>query len=64
MKPCTLIIHSGTNDLKIGVNTMRKVRKLKKVLREADKSEEIKIGFSIPVLFTVKIKTLKMYGMT
>ena len=42
---------------------MRKVRKLEKVLREADKSEEIKIGFSIPVLFTVKIKTLKMYGM-
>ena len=45
-KPDTLIIHTGTNDLTIGVNTMKKVRKLVKVVREIDESEKIKIDFS------------------
>ena len=45
-KPDTLIIHTGTNDLTNGVNTMKKVRKLVKVVREIDESENIKIGFS------------------
>ena len=45
-KPDTLIIHTGTNDLTNGVNTMKKVRKLVKVVREIDESEKIKIGFS------------------
>ena len=41
-----MIIHTGTNDLTNGVNTMKKVRKLVKVVREIDESEKIKIGFS------------------
>ena len=45
-KPDTLIIHTGTNDLTNGVNTMNKVRKLVKVVREIDESEKIKIDFS------------------
>ena len=45
-KPDTLIIHTGTNDLSNGVNTMKKVRKLVKVVCEIDESEKIKIGFS------------------
>ena len=44
--PDTLIIHTGTNDLTNGVNPMKKVRKLGKVVREIDKSEKLKIGFS------------------
>ena len=44
-KPDTLIIHTGTNDLTNGVNTMKKVRKLVKVIRKIDESEKIKIGF-------------------
>ena len=45
-KPDTLIIHTDTNDLTNGVNTIKKVRKLVKVIREIDGSEKIKIGFS------------------
>ena len=45
-KPDTLIIHAGTNDLTNGVNTMKKVRKLVKVVCEIDESQKIKIGFS------------------
>ena len=45
-KPDTLIIHTGTNDLTNSVITMKKVRKLVKVVREIDESEEIKVGFS------------------
>ena len=45
-KPDTIIFHTGTNDLTNGVNTMKKIRKLVKVVREIDESEEIKIGFS------------------
>ena len=60
-KPDTLIIHTGTNDLTNGVNAMKKVRKLVKVVREIDESEKVKIVF--PVLFTGKIKTLKINEM-
>ena len=42
----TLIIYTGTNDLINGINTMKKVRELVKVVREIDESEKIKIGFS------------------
>ena len=45
-KPDTLIIHTNTNDLTNGVNTIKKVRKPVKVIREIDGSEKIKIGFS------------------
>ena len=45
-KPDTLIIHTCTNDLTDGVNTMKKVRKLVKVVREIDESQKLKIGFS------------------
>ena len=45
-KPDTLMIHTGVNDLTNGVNTMKKVRKLVKVVCEIDESEKIKIGFS------------------
>ena len=45
-KPDTLIIHTGTNGHTNGVNTMKKVRKLVKVVRETDESEKIKISFS------------------
>ena len=41
-----MIIHTGTNDLTNSVDTMKKVRKLVKVVHEIDKSEKIKIGFS------------------
>ena len=39
------MIHTGTNDLKNGVNTMKEVR-LVKCVKELDKEEEVKIGFS------------------
>ena len=45
-KPDALMIHTGTNDLTNGVNTMKKVRKLVKVVCELGESEKIKIGFS------------------
>ena len=45
-KPDTLIIRTNTNDLTNGVNTIKKVRKPVKVIREIDGSEKIKIGFS------------------
>ena len=60
-KPDTLIIHTGTNDLTIGVNTMKKVRKLVKVVREIDESEKLRSIF--PVLFTIKVKTLRINEM-
>ena len=43
-KPDTLIIPTGTNDLTNGVKTMKKVRKLVKVVREIDESEKIKMN--------------------
>ena len=45
-KPDTFITHTGTNDLTNGVDAMKKVRKLVKVVCEIDESEKIKIGFS------------------
>ena len=45
-KPDYLLIHTGTNDLTNGVNTMKKVKKLTKIIRELDKDEEIKLAFS------------------
>ena len=45
-KPDILIIYAGTNDLTNGVNTIKKVRKLVKVVCEIDESEKNKIGFS------------------
>ena len=44
-KPDVLVIHTGTNDLTNGVNTMKEVR-LVKCVKELDKEEEVKIGFS------------------
>ena len=40
------MIHTGTNDLKNGVNTMKEVRQLVKCMKELDREEEVKIGFS------------------
>ena len=40
------MIHTGTNDLTNGADTMKKVRKLVKVVRKIDESEKVKIGFS------------------
>ena len=45
-KPDALVIHTGTNDMTSGVNTLKYVRKLLKVIREIHVDEEIKIGFS------------------
>ena len=45
-KPDVLVIHTGTNDLTNGVNTMKEVRQLVKCVKELDKEEEVKIGFS------------------
>ena len=45
-KPDVLVIHTGTNDLTNGVNTMKEVRQLVKCVKELDKEEEMKIGFS------------------
>ena len=39
------MIHTGTNDLKNGVNTMKEVRQLVKCMKELDREEEVKIGF-------------------
>ena len=62
-KPDTLILHTGTNDLTNGVNTMKKVRKLGKVVRD-ESSDDLtnlkKLRSVFPVLFTVKIKTFRM----
>ena len=58
-KPDTLIIDTGTNDLTNSVNTMKTVRKLVKVVRTIQK----KLRSVFQVLFTVKIKTLRINGM-
>ena len=44
-KPDVLVIHTGTNNLTNGVNTMKEVRQLVKCVKELDKEEEVKIGF-------------------
>ena len=48
-KSDTLIIHIGINDLINGVNTMKNVGKLVKVVRKIDESEKLRLVF--PVLF-------------
>ena len=40
------MIHTGTNDLSNEVNTMKVVRQLVKCVKELDKEDEVKIGFS------------------
>ena len=45
-KPDVLVIQTGTDYLRNGVNTMKEVRKLVKCVKELDKEEEMKIGFS------------------
>ena len=45
-KPDVLVIHTGTNDLTNRVNTMKEVRQLVKCVKELDKEEEVKTGFS------------------
>ena len=45
-KPDVLVIHTRTNDLTNRVNTMKEVRQLVKCVKELDKEEEVKIGFS------------------
>ena len=45
-KPDVLLIHTGTNYLTNGVNTMKVVRQLVKCVKELDKEDEVKIGFS------------------
>ena len=49
-KSDTLIIHTGINDLINGVNTMKNVGKLVKVVRKIDESEKLRLVF--PVLYT------------
>ena len=45
-KPDILIIQVGTNDLRNGVDTIKKVGKYVEVIRELDNTENIQIGFS------------------
>ena len=45
-KPDIFLIQSGTNNLTNNINTMKKVRDLVKCVRDLDRNEEIKIGFS------------------
>ena len=45
-KSHVLVIHTRTNYLTNGVNTMKEVRQLVKCVKELDKEEEVKIGFS------------------
>ena len=40
------MIHSGTNDLKNGVNTMKEIKKIVKRVRDLDKYKKVNIGFS------------------
>ena len=49
MKPGTLIIHLGTNDLTKGVNAMRKVRKCVEVIRDLDNTENTSIPNSTSI---------------
>ena len=58
-KPDTWIIHTGTNNLTNGVNKIKNLRKLIKVLRETDESEKIKISFSFCSVFYRKNKDLE-----
>ena len=39
------MIHTGTNDLTNGVNTMKEIRKIVKCVRDLDKDKKFYIGF-------------------
>ena len=45
-KPNFLLVHSGTNDLTNGINTMAKIRKVVATVEEIDNERKIKLGFS------------------
>ena len=45
-KPDFLLVHSGTNDLTNGINTMTKIRKVVAPVEEMDNERKIKLGFS------------------
>ena len=40
------MIHTGTNDLTNGVNTMKEIRKIVKCVRDLDKDKEVNNGLS------------------
>ena len=40
------MIHTGTNDLTNGVNTMKEIRKIVKCVRDLDKDKKVNIVFS------------------
>ena len=40
------MIHTGTNDLTNGVNTMKEIRKIVKCVRDLDKEKKVNIGCS------------------
>ena len=52
-KPDILILHTGTNDITNGVNTMKEVRKFVKCVKELD--EEVTIGFSSVIMRLTEI---------
>ena len=45
-KPNFLVIHTGTNDLTNGVDTIKEMRKLVKCVRDLDIDKKVNIGFS------------------
>ena len=45
-KPKMLIIHTGTNDLPDDMNTIKKVKKVVKSIREIHVNQEIEVAFS------------------
>ena len=46
IKPDAIIIHTGTNDLTNGVNTMKHVRSIAKIIEEMKGGGDIRVGFS------------------
>ena len=45
-KQVFLLVHSGTNDLPTGINTITKIRKVVANVEEMDNERKIKLGFS------------------
>ena len=45
-KPNLIIIHSGTNDIQNGVNTLQKLREVISSIKEYDTDDNIKIALS------------------
>ena len=45
-KPDFLLVHSETNDLTNGINTMTEIRKVVATVEEMDNERKIKLGFS------------------